>query len=406
MEKAWGIFLSHYLENSTFPGATDLEYAFIGGLSVSLSLVSSPMVAASVRHFGTNITLAIGSGLVFAGLFGASYATRIWQLFLSQSLCFGFGMGFLYIPAAAVLPQWFSTRRSLAVGIATSGAGLGGVAYSLIAGAAMRSLGINWTYRVLALCTLGVNGISSLLLRDRNKIVKPKQGSFDYRELGHIEVLLVIIWGFLSELGYVILLYSLPNYAITIGLTQSQGAVVSALLSVGLGIGRPLVGYISDRLGRINMAAIMTVSCGIFSLCIWIPARSYTVLLIFALFAGFGCGTFWGTVSSVTTEVVGLQRLPTAFGVICLALVAPATFAEPIGLGLVSASGYRSAQVFVGFMFILSASSAWLLRSWKITEIESKAQAEEDGRGRRDTSRFQAGLTWLAPRRLFRPYRV
>jgi len=363
-------------------------------------------VAASLRHFGTNITLAIGTGLVFAGFFGASYAVRIWQLFLSQGVCFGFGMGFMYIPATAVLPQWFLTRRSLAVGIATSGVGLGGVAYNLIAGAAIRSLGINWTYRVLAFCTLGINGISSLLLRDRNKIVKPKQGSFDWRELGHIEVLLLIGWGFLSELGYVVLFYSLPNYATTIGLSQSQGAVVGALLNVGLGVGRPLIGYVSDRVGRINMAALMTVSCGIFCLSLWIPARSYGLLLIFALLAGFGCGTFWGTVGAITTEVVGLQRLPTAFGVICLALVAPATFAEPIGLGLVSASGYRSTQVYVGFMFILSASSAWLLRSWKITEIEDKAQAQEDGRARRDTARFQAGLKWLAPRSLFKASRV
>lgn len=315
-------------------------------------------------------------------------------------------MGFLYIPATAVLPQWFSTRRSLAVGIASSGAGLGGVAYSLITGAAVRSLGLNWTYRLLGLCALGANGICSLLIKDRNKIVKPKQGSFDYREFGHIEVLLVIIWGFLSELGYIVLLYSLPHYATTIGLSQSQGAVVGALLNVGLGVSRPLVGYCSDRLGRINMATLMTASCGVFCLALWVPARSYALLLIFAVFAGFGCGTFWGTVSAVTAEVVGLQRLPTAFGVICVSLVAPTTFAEPIGLGLVSASGYRTSQVFVGLMFILAASSAWFLRSWKITEIEEKARLEEDEGFERRVSRFEAGLKWLEPRRLFKPCRV
>lgn len=359
-----------------------------------------------MRHFGTNVTLVIGSLLVFMSLFSASFATEIWQLYLSQGLCFGFGMGFLYMPATAVLPQWFSTRRSLAVGIASSGAGFGGVAYNLIAGAAARTLGLNWTYRVLALCSLTMNAVCSILVKDRNKIVKPKQNMFDWRELGHIEVILVITWGFMSELGYIVLLFSLPHYAITIGLSQSQGAVVGALLNVGLGAGRPLVGYLSDRWGRINMAAFMTASCGVSCLALWVPAQGYALLLVFSLFAGFGCGTYWGTVASVTAEVVGLQRLPTVFGVMLIALAPPTTFAEPIGLELVAASGFRSAQIFVGFMFLTAASSAWLLRSWKITEIEEKARREEEGLFESDLSRFQAGWGWLAPRRLIKACRV
>ena len=358
-----------------------------------------------MRRFGTKITLAIGTILVFVALFTASYATQIWQLFLSQGVCFGFGMGFLYIPATAVLPQWFSSRRSLAVGIASSGAGLGGVAYNLIAGVATRKLGLPWTYRLLALCSLAVNGVSTALIRDRNKMVKPRLNSLDWPEFGHIEVILVIIWGFLSELGYIVLLYSLPHYATTIGLTQSQGSVVSAVLNVGLGVNRPLVGYLSDRWGRINMATFMTASCGIFCLALWVPAQNYALLLAFALFAGLGCGTFWGTVAAVTAEVVGLQRLPTAFGVICVSLVAPTTFAEGIGLGLVEASGYRTAQIFTGFMFLLAASSVWCLRSWKLTEIEEKVRIEEGG-SRNELVRFHTGLRWLSVRKLFRLCRV
>jgi hypothetical protein len=52
------------------------------------------------------------------------------------------------------------------------------------------------------------------------------------------------------------------HYAISIGLTPQQGSVVGALLSLGLCVGRPAVGYFSDALGRINMATIMTGFCG------------------------------------------------------------------------------------------------------------------------------------------------
>lgn len=357
-------------------------------------------MATSTRYLGTRVTLLIGTVMIFTSLFGASYSSEIWHLFLSQGICFGWAMGFLYIPATAVLPQWFTSHRSLAMGIASSGAGLGGLAYNLLAGHIVQTLGTEWAYRILAFCGLAVNGVCSLLLRDRNKVVQPLQTAFDYREYRHIEVLLVVIWGVLTELGYIVLLYSLPNYAISIGLTPGQGSVVGALLNLGLGVGRPIVGYYSDAFGRINMATAMTALCGILCLAIWVPAKSYGILLLFALTAGCVSGIFWNTVTPVTAEVVGLKRLPSSFGVICLALVIPTTFAEPIALEMVATSGYLSSQIFVGCMFIAAAGSTWVLRSWKIHEVELKAaregQLRESGF---ETNRLEHGF-WLTPRRL------
>lgn len=110
-------------------------------------------------------------------------------------------MGLVYITAAAILPQWFSTRRSLAVGIAASGAGVGGLFYNLLVGFLVQSVGVAWSYRSMAVLTLFFNGISSILLKDRNRFVKPVQSSFSYKELGHVEVLLLISWGFVTDIG-------------------------------------------------------------------------------------------------------------------------------------------------------------------------------------------------------------
>jgi len=326
------------------------------------------VTAASNRMFGTKTTLLIGSLLVSAGWLTASFATQVWHLFMTVGVCFGWvssihqsrcsfgpllmrecfllkGMGMVYITASATLPQWFSTKRSLAVGIAAAGAGLGGLVYNLLAGWLVQSVGISWTYRVLACITIVINGICSLLLKDRNKMVKPVQGSFNYREFGHVEVLLIVGWGFLTDIGYVVLLFSLPHYAESLGLSQTQGSIVGAMLNLGMAIGRPLIGYYSDAFGRVNIAGVMTALCGILCLAIWVPAKSFAVLLVFAIPAGAVAGVFWGTCTAVTAEVVGLKRLPTVFGIICVALVTPTTFAEPIGLEIVSASGYLTSQV-------------------------------------------------------------
>ena len=148
----------------------------------------------------------------------------------------------------------------------------------------------------------------------------------------------------------------------------------------------------------------MTALCGIFCLTLWVPASSYAVLLVFALASGSVTGIFWGTVVPVTAEVVGLQRLPSAFGVVCLPLLLPTLFAEPIALQLASTSGYLTSKVFVGCMFLLGAISTWALRAWVIWEEETRTY---EGRTRQTTdSRMYRCKVWLTPRRLFMNKRV
>ena len=78
------------------------------------------------RRYGTRTTLLIGVFLETLSLVGASFATKIWQLFLSQGICFGWGMGFQFVGSVSIIPQWFTKRRSVANGIATGGSGFGG----------------------------------------------------------------------------------------------------------------------------------------------------------------------------------------------------------------------------------------------------------------------------------------
>ena len=222
-----------------------------------MSLFISPVVGLVNDNWGTRVSLLIGTILVSLSMLTASFASQIWHLFLSQGVCFGFGLGFLYITASPVLPQWFLKKRSLAVGIASSGAGFGGLAYNLGAGAGVETLGWQWTYRLLALCTGVVNLACSILLKDRNRVIGPRKRSFNLREFRHISVVLLVLWGVFTELGYIVLLYSMPNYASSIGLSAKQGSIVGAVLNLGLAFGRPVIGLLSDNFGRIDIATGM-----------------------------------------------------------------------------------------------------------------------------------------------------
>lgn len=277
------------------------------------------------RLYGTRLVLLIGVFFETLALVSASFATEIWQLFLSQGVAFGIGMGFLFVGSVGIVPQWFSKKRSLANGFAAGGSGIGGLIYSLATNAMIQSIGLAWAFRVLGIIAFVVNFVCAILIRDRNKQIGATQLAFDYRLFKRAEFLLLLGWGFFSMLGYIVLLFSLPNYALNIGLTAKQGSVVGALLNLGQGLGRPVVGYFSDSAGRINIAGFLTFLCGLMCLVIWTFAKTYGVLIFFSLLVGTLAGTFWCTIGPVGAEVVGLKELPSALSITWIVLVLPTT---------------------------------------------------------------------------------
>lgn len=413
MQQSWAVFMAHYSLHSDTIQASHLEYGLVGGLSISMALMVSPVVPTVRKCIGTKPTLLLGTMLIFASFLASSFATQIWHLFLSQGLCFGWGMGFAFGTAASLLPPWFTSRRSLAYGLATSGAGVGGLIYTISANAIIESMGVGWAYRILAFCSLGSNLLASFLLKEwggRTEAVR-NEPRFNPKDFARVEVLLIIVWGIVTELGYIILLYSLPTYASSIGLTPTQGSVSSAVFNVGLAVARPCTGYISDSFGRINVAGLLTLLCSIFCFALWIPTSSYAPLLAFSLMSGALCGTFWATITPVLAEIVGIRKLASTFGVICLAMVVPTTFAEPVAVSMVGghdATSFTSAQIFVGFMFMTGALSVWFLRCWKISydETERLTNTSMGGlpeRPLRTGKKSKYWVAWLTPRLLFSP---
>jgi len=192
LNSSYGVFLAYYLANNVFPGASRLEFAFVGSLSIACALLVSPVATIVTRKFGTKTTLFTGVALETASLIGASFASQIWHLFLSQGVCFGFGMGFLFVGSVGIVPQWFTTRRSLANGIATAGSGLGGLVYSLATGAMIPSIGLAWAFRVLGIVAFVVNAVCALLVKDRNKAIGSSQLAFDVQLFKRTEYLLLL----------------------------------------------------------------------------------------------------------------------------------------------------------------------------------------------------------------------
>lgn len=216
-----------------------------------LALLISPLVTWCIGRFGTVNCLRVGvvfEACVFcppniapspphadplsrASFIGASFSTHIWHLLLSQGICFGLGLGFCFTATVGVVPQWFVKRRSFANSVATCGSGFGGLIYSLGTNAMISDLGLAWAFRILAILAFVVNGGCSLILRDRNKAVGAVHIPFHKDLFKHIDYWLFLGWGFFGLMSYVIVVFSIADYARQVGFSASQGSLAAAMFN-------------------------------------------------------------------------------------------------------------------------------------------------------------------------------
>ncbi|KAF3764890.1 MFS general substrate transporter [Cryphonectria parasitica EP155] len=379
LNSAYAVFLAYYLSSDVFPGSTAIDFAFVGGLSISIALLFAPLATIVIGKFGTRVCLQIGVVLETAAFVGASFTSQIWHLILSQGICFGAGMGFLFTGSVGLIPQWFTRKRSLANAMGSAGSGFGGLTYSLAANALITNLGLAWAFRVLAIVAFAINAICSFLARDRNKEVGAVHQAFHKELFKKVELYLFLAWGFFSVLGYIIVVFSLADYASAVGYTATQGSILAAMFNLSQGLGRPVIGYYSDKIGRINVAALSTLIASLAAFFLWIFAgEHYAGAIVYSLFGAFA-GCIWPCVAPVAAEIIGLQLLPSAMSITWLVLVLPATFAEVIGLSLVRSgkNGYLHVQVYTGFMFLAAFIFLWLLRILKMHTWDVEAREAE-----------------------------
>ena len=370
---SFGVFLAFYLDNDVFPCGTDLDYAFIGGLNFSVAMLMAPVATYTCRRWYFKWTLGVGVSCLGGGFIAASFARSVGELFLSQGLLVGMGAGLIYVPSLPIISQWFGKRRALANGITSAGSGIGGLAMSFAIQAMIESLGIGWALRITGIVALAINFPATMILRTRDGYVMPNRRMFDLALFRRYDVFLLLSWAFIMMFGYITLTYSLSAYGRSIGLSASRASYQTAFLNLGIAVGRPLTGLLSDRLGRIEVPGFMTFLTGVICFAWWILAKSFGSLIGFSIFAG--AGIFWPALGPVATEVVGLKELPSALSLAWTTIVLPTTFSEAIALKLRrpgTSHAYLYPQIFSGISYLVA--SLCMLELSRVLKKKGKLQ--------------------------------
>ncbi|MDC6271400.1 MCT family MFS transporter [Acetobacter pasteurianus] len=371
MNSGFAIYFANYLTNGTFEGATKMDYSYIGGMAFGVGVVFSPLITVIQGYIGFKNTLIIGNCLQFTALMLASWSRKLWQLYCTQGLMQSFGLAFLSIPAITVLPQWFKKKRVLAMGLSSAGSGLGGIVFNLGMQKVVDTKGVFWALRVQSIIGFGLTWIAIFLAKSKAAKHNIQFDFFNFSSCKTAGYWLVMLFVITCIFGYVIVLYTLANFTTSLGYSERQGSIVSAMVQVGSLFGRPVVGYLSDRYGAATLGSIVYYISGIFCLAMWIPARNYATVIIFALIMGSIMGSIYAIFAPLIARIFGLQKMSIIFGQIWAIVGVAGLFSPVIGVKLTKGSGaevnpssYRDCSIFTGIMFLACATFMLIIRGY------------------------------------------
>ncbi|GLB04815.1 hypothetical protein AtubIFM57258_010835 [Aspergillus tubingensis] len=126
-----------------------------------------PFIGILFDNYGPRYIILVGTILHVLGIMMTSISTEYYQILLAQGICSPIGNSALFHSGVNSISTWFGRRRALALGIATSGASLGGVILPIMLTRLFDLLSFGWAMRICGFLILFLLIITNLTTTSR-----------------------------------------------------------------------------------------------------------------------------------------------------------------------------------------------------------------------------------------------
>jgi MFS transporter, OFA family, oxalate/formate antiporter len=316
---AWSVFVAP-LETQFGWKRADTSLVFTVAVIVfALSFV----VAGRIQdRFGPLYCSIAGGVLVSLGFFLSAYTSTLTYLIVCFGVIGGLGNGFGYATPIPVMAKWFPDKRGLAVGIAVGGYGAGSAIFGPLAQLKLiPAYGLPATFQILGGIFLVMTVAGALLLQNPPAGYRPPQWTgaaaatlnVPPQDFGPVEMLrtpafylMWIAYALGCSAGLMVISQLVP-FAKSAGIAAAALSTMTLVIgAAGNASGRILSGWMSDRLGRINVLRVM-IAISALAMPLLYASGSNVAALYVAVFVVYWCyGTqlsvngaaaadFWGT---------------------------------------------------------------------------------------------------------------
>ncbi|MEQ8381480.1 MAG: OFA family MFS transporter [Coleofasciculus sp. A1-SPW-01] len=300
-----------------------------------------PITGFYIDKIGVSKITAIGGVVTGIGYILSSFATNIILLTITYGVIAGAGVGIAYGVPLAVSAKWFPDRKGLAVGLTAIGFGLSPLVTAPLAKGLIEAFGVLPSFAILGISLTGIILVISITLKlppvgwkPQNWTPKQIETSKNQRRQLLRSPSFYALW-FCYTIGTFVGLSAIgissPVAQEIIQLDATTAAITVSIFAVFNGIGRPLFGWLTDRLQPkgaaiisyvlILIASILMLSAGegqaltylvafsLFWLCLggWLAIAPTATLILFPpedyaknygiVFTAYGAGALLGTLA-------------------------------------------------------------------------------------------------------------
>eukprot|EP00741_Cyanophora_paradoxa_P017298 tig00020961_g16708.t1 len=314
--------------------------------------------------------LVVGGVLFCAGFAISASAQEVWHLYLTQGVIVGLGISALFFPSVSVVNQWVKKeRRGLAVGVASSGSGVGNALFALLIEALVASQGWRNALLVIAALHAGLLSVAVGFLRRRLVPPPPPPGPggvpprrpplFDVGLLRRRSFRLLYAATLLGQTGFLMPSAHVSAFAQDQGMPAAFGALLVSLLGAGSAVGRVALGLAADRWGPLPVLRLAMLVNALAMLA-WPWCTLPPALAAFCALYGFTGGGFIGVLPVAAGELFGVERLARAFGLLFTSFGAANAATSPLAGFLFDATGSYTPAI-LAFSGCMLASACLLL---------------------------------------------
>lgn len=297
--------------------ANRADVSWIFGLCGLVYFVLGALGGMLADRWGPRVICMVGMGLIAIGLLGTSLAQSLSSIYISYGILVGLGIAFVYTPSIACVQPWFTKHRGLASGLASSGVGAGTLLVPLAVSYLL--LAVTWreALQIMAFCVLVLGLMAAFLLQRAPSVVTGNAAQTSGTTLKEALQTPSFRWLYMGVLlGSPVMFIPFAHISAAArdaGVSDSQAVALVGLIGIGSLVGRFAIGWLADRIGRVQTLMLMQCAMGL-SFLIWAVAKDQQVFAIFAVVFGLSYGSIVSLLPAICMDLFGGRAVSAIIG--------------------------------------------------------------------------------------------
>jgi MFS family permease len=306
-----------------------------------LTGLAAPIVGSLVDRYGVKGVISVGALLAGLGFASLSLLQSIWHFYVAQFFIGAGTAAIGQVPASAMVSNWFVKRRGTAIGIMSTGIGVGILILApLMGGYLIPNFGWRTSYLALALFNWMLIPLALFVVRTKpadmglypdgievsedvteaEALRLASQGLSPKMALGTSAFWLIAVTFFISGFSSLGVIQNQVPHLQDIGFPLATAANALTALGLGSAIGKFTFGWLCDRIKAKYACAISIVLLAVGAVILMNvkPASPLAIIWLCAITLGLGAGGWLPTMSVLTNINFGLKSYGAIFGMISL----------------------------------------------------------------------------------------